>query len=161
MHLRIPTSSTNWPRLTLWVEDHGPLHACVFDQQRHCVQVVADAAYSEPCDVVLLVAAVRATASMSRNLPTSATGFMTAHIPHLDDDSSTPAESLPQSMQLLFDVAVRSSTACSETDTSQPCTVHASVAKSAMGLLSDIAANDEEARTALQGKYAVKAWIGV
>lgn len=122
---------------------------------------MADAAYSEPCDVVLLVAAVRATASMSRNLPTAATGFMTAHIPHLDGDDK-PAESLPQSMQLLFDVAVRSSSACSEDlDRQPPCRVHASVAKSAMGLLADLAANDEEARTSLQGKYAVRAWIGV
>ena len=132
-------------------------------EPRHSVQVVADAVYSEPCDEVLLVAAVRATASMSRNLPTSATGFMTAHIPHLDDgeyDDSEPAESLPQSIQLLFDVAVRSSSACSEEAFSQPCKVHANVAKSAMGLLADLAANDEEARTSLQGKYAVKAWIG-
>lgn len=128
-----------------------------------CAQVVADAAYSEPCDAVLLVAAVRATASMSRNLPTAATGFMTAHIPHLDDDC-TPPVSLPQSMQLLFDVAVRSSSACSETEEeegSQPCRVHASVAKAAMGLISDLAANDEEARISLQGRYAVNVWIGV
>ena len=126
------------------------------------MQVVADATYSEPCDVLLLVAAVRATASMSRNLPTSATGFITAHIPHLDDhDSGKPAESLPQSMQLLFDVAVRSSSACSHAEGQQPpCTVHASVAKSAMGLLADLAANDAQARTSLQGRYAVKAWIG-
>jgi hypothetical protein len=127
------------------------------------VQVVADVVYSDDCDLVLLVAAVRATASMSRNLPTSATGFMTAHIPHLDDevDDAIVAEPLPQSIKLLFDVAVRSSSACVEADRSQPCTVHANVAKSAMGLLADLAANDEQFRLSLQGKYAVKAWIGV
>jgi hypothetical protein len=126
------------------------------------LQVVADVVYSDDCDVLLLVAAVRATASMSRNLPTSATGFMTAHIPHLDGeiDDGTATERLPQSIKLLFDVAVRCSAACLEANGSQPCTAHANVAKSAMGLLADLAANDEQFRLSLQGKYAVKAWVG-
>jgi hypothetical protein len=118
---------------------------------------------------------LRTVASMSRNLPTSTTLLLTGRdadsdgnsercsvAPNTDMQGCSHANSgphvVPASLRLLFKLAQTHAQCMSKDGMAHRGSLehkaHASISKVAMGLLSDLAANDEEVRKLLQERHA-------
>lgn len=130
------------------------------------MQAAADALYATPLDTELLSAALKAAAAMARNLPPLATGLMRAHVAHLRPaeapapTGADPVDQLPESLQLLFEVAVKLQGAAGGEGGDAGVRARRNAANAAIGLLSDLAVNSADVRVVLQGAQAAEAWTG-
>lgn len=142
--------------LSRWSSDSGGIYMCNQSDQQ----------------LELVLTALRAAASMSRNLPVETTMFLTSpEGPRPDDcfpSESNPTECsephlLPSNLRLLFMVAQMNAGCMNSEDTgdSYKRATHLSIARVALGLLSDLSTNDESIRALLQSKPKLdKVWQG-